>query len=575
MSGKLLFWIFIVNGTLLNNIVLASCLFSNKAEQKREKEMVQALVARKEKQMSQAIASSPYRSCIELTGYPVKIAQDKKKMFEAAGENNAAIELDKIERYASELPQADPHGPQPNMIDDPMNAVHKLGSPAVLRNVQRGEQQHKGIQQEYKKAMDQARIAREDRYRAKRIESARRRDIMKGGACYENYFSAPGKYFLQDQKRANEDARYRSLINTLPKIGSKEIWSIIMSYCNAHDISFNLWTAGLRRTRKIHGGLGGSCEFAAFSPDDKRIVTIGGLDGKRVRVSSLANGALIREWQKEGYHHFASFSPDSKYIVTDAEFSDVSMWDVESGALIRKFPHHKNYFGDSVRSAVFSHNGEKIMTTSDCRLCIWNVADGQLEHAENAHGGLMPAAFSSDDRGIITIKNYKFAPLWCAAWKKIAPKQKVWEAFRSADLSSDGTKIITTSRHDKYAQIWESLFTINNITPEQVAFILLLDEYKEKRSLWERFCDVFTTRQKKITLQEVEVEEKLNREELIKVYNFFSPEMQECIKAFYDIPDTELYVVSHASSGSGSSVISLPVSSSSSSSSSLSGAGIQ
>jgi WD40 repeat protein len=176
--------------------------------------------------------------------------------------------------------------------------------------------------------------------------------------------------------------------------------------------------------------------FAAFSPDGKRVVTASDDNTARIwdtdapivlsekkwvnaaafspdgtRVVTAPRNATVDIWDAEtgkGLLHmggsdnpnvfFASYSPDGSRIVTASDDSEARIWDARSGALIVTVTlGHPS----EVYSTVFSRDGERIVTASeDGAACVWDASSGVklrcLEDTAEGNSAVHYAAFSPD-----------------------------------------------------------------------------------------------------------------------------------------------------------------------------------
>ena len=107
-------------------------------------------------------------------------------------------------------------------------------------------------------------------------------------------------------------------------------------------------------------------------PDNKRMVT--GSTDKTLRLWDLASGAELRRYEgHEGPINKVAFSPEGKYIASVSEDKTVRLWDTESGALLHTMTGHDGI----INSAIFSPDGRFIVTTClDNTVRWWDVQSG-------------------------------------------------------------------------------------------------------------------------------------------------------------------------------------------------------
>ena len=208
-----------------------------------------------------------------------------------------------------------------------------------------------------------------------------------------------------------------------------------------------------------------------FSPDGKKIVMLidGFGRGREVGVQ-IWDAELGEELQKlEGHTdqvRSASFSPDGTKIVTTSTDQTARIWDAKSGRELRKLMGHKSPVG----FAVFSPDGNKIVTasvngtirtqTADGTARIWDVESGrELQKLEGHTGSITSAVFSPDGKKIVTTNSKdNISRIWdTVSGKELQQLIGHEGSVDSAAFSPDGKTIITTSSKDNTARIWDSV----------------------------------------------------------------------------------------------------------------------
>jgi WD40 repeat protein len=158
---------------------------------------------------------------------------------------------------------------------------------------------------------------------------------------------------------------------------------------------------------------------AAFSPDGRTIVTAS-VD-KTARLWEVASGAEIRRF--EGHTaslREAGFSPDGKTLITASWDKTVRLWDVATGREIRRLAADPlSGYTAGILSAAFSPDGRTIVTTSEFpenSARLWAAKPrGATYRLEGHHSPVLAAAFSPDGRMIITASADQTARLWDVA----------------------------------------------------------------------------------------------------------------------------------------------------------------
>ena len=152
--------------------------------------------------------------------------------------------------------------------------------------------------------------------------------------------------------------------------------------------------------------------YASFSPDGTRIVTVGGTDDGSVRIwdskthEELSKFTIISDNEVNS----ANFSPDGKQLVIAADEGVAQVWDVERGKLIFQLVGHES----DVKSASFSPDGQLIVTTSDDHtLRLWDAVTGERLATLQGHTDEVGwATFSPDGKWIFSASNDRTVRTW-------------------------------------------------------------------------------------------------------------------------------------------------------------------
>jgi WD40 repeat protein len=227
-------------------------------------------------------------------------------------------------------------------------------------------------------------------------------------------------------------------------------------------------------------------QHAAYSPDGKRVVTVGidsptvvvwdaetgarllelvdhesevvsvdfTRDGKlfvtaakddTVRIRTIESGQPIAELQVPGksYMTAALISPDGRRILTLSSDDPARLWDWQGspGSPLFELTGHTGNVG----FAIFSPDSTRLVTLAEDHTArVWDVMTGRnvqgLAHDEYIGG----AAFSADSRWIATVSADGFAALWDAASGRRVMDFGQYERPRSSvAFSPDGTRVAT------------------------------------------------------------------------------------------------------------------------------------
>ncbi len=192
---------------------------------------------------------------------------------------------------------------------------------------------------------------------------------------------------------------------------------------------------------------------AAYSPDNRRIVTTS--DDDSARILDADTGAQIAVLSgHQGPVIQAFYSSDGRRIVTSSTDNTAAIWDAETGAQLVALKGHT----DVVNSATWSPDNRRIVTTSnDKSVRIWDAETGAQIMAISDPGGVGSyAAYSPDGTQIVTASLDKIARIWDArSGKLLVALTGHNDSIGSAGYSPDGNRIVTAS-NDRTARIWDA-----------------------------------------------------------------------------------------------------------------------
>ncbi|MHC4875469.1 MAG: protein kinase domain-containing protein [Planctomycetota bacterium] len=225
-------------------------------------------------------------------------------------------------------------------------------------------------------------------------------------------------------------------------------WGRLMHLCTRSIGSFNN---------------GAPVDSIAVSPDRSRFVT-GGWNGQAVIWDAETGKPLMRLPHRGLYVHAVDWSRDGRWIATgsnDRENGYVQLWDASTGKLVtRQFgdgQDARNSHTDAVLSVRFSADGSQLLTGSyDMTARLWNVESGaQLRRFLGHTWWVWDAEFSPDEASIVTASQDGTSIIWDVESGKPGPPFTGHDGpIFSASFSPDGF-FVATGGYDKRVLIWK------------------------------------------------------------------------------------------------------------------------
>lgn len=229
------------------------------------------------------------------------------------------------------------------------------------------------------------------------------------------------------------------------------------------DSTARLWDADGKPIATIEGHESRLTK-AGFSPDGRYILTASSdatarlLDAEGKLLAALKGHCTPEHYGMYGCAVVsAEFSADGSRILTASSDATARLWDTDGGSLATTLEGHcpqgKDYrlLGCRVRSAVFSPNGQRILTaSSDTTARLWD-ADGKPLATMESQGPVNRAMFSPDGQRILTASSP--TRIWDADGKLLVTLND-WSSTAIAVISPNGRRILTVS--STTARLWDA-----------------------------------------------------------------------------------------------------------------------
>ncbi len=195
---------------------------------------------------------------------------------------------------------------------------------------------------------------------------------------------------------------------------------------------------------------------AAFSPDGKRLATIG-RDGTTIVWDAASGEELLRlpgTTEPSDYRtaQRVDFNPDGEWLAT-ADSNLIRIWDADSGNLIRTLSGHSA----DVTALAFSPEGQRLATGSqDATARIWDLTSGAELHVMTDHTeAIEELAFSPDGDWLATASDDRSLKIWDVATGELLRDLTGFTIeIYSVAFSPDGTRMSATT--DAGIQIWDA-----------------------------------------------------------------------------------------------------------------------
>ncbi len=217
-----------------------------------------------------------------------------------------------------------------------------------------------------------------------------------------------------------------------------------------------LWDLTTGKSLHAFAGHSGPVLSLRYAPDGKTLAT-GGMDGT-LRLWDVGTGKERKLTNKDGvWIGCVVFSPDGKTLLADdGPGNAFSMWDVASGALVRRFPGHRG----GTSGLAYSPDGKTVASGGQDKLIrLWDAGTGKELRGLAGHTeGVGTVAFSPDGKLLASLGNYKDRERKVYLWDlaRGAIRYRLGPArYGSLAFTSDG-RSVTAASDGETIRVWDT-----------------------------------------------------------------------------------------------------------------------
>jgi WD40 repeat protein/uncharacterized caspase-like protein len=275
------------------------------------------------------------------------------------------------------------------------------------------------------------------------------------------------------------DVETGSLIRTLSDIAKKYGEAVVFSprgdlIASVDGNSVKIWEVySGRLIHNIDTKKEGELYSLEFSPDGKTIAAVG--EYKNIIFCDVESGRIVRGFNAQDANpiYRATFSPDGKIIATGPidlfrsyKTHAVRLWDVETGALLKKLDGHAG----SVGGLRFNSDG-RLLVSGDTAgaIRLWDVYSGQLLRTFDGHYGSANAVvFSTDGKTIVSALEDGTIKVWSIETGQLLVSLLAFEDGTWAAVAPDGLFDGSPSALKKIS--WRFSPKLSDVAPVEIFF---------------------------------------------------------------------------------------------------------
>jgi len=197
-----------------------------------------------------------------------------------------------------------------------------------------------------------------------------------------------------------------------------------------------------------------SSHHAAFSPDNKRLVSAG-MNDNTIKVFDVVTGTEVMTLcGHSGRVWSVAFRPDGERIVSGSFDQTIRIWDATKGVELMILRGHES----RVWSVAFSPSGQRVVSGSyDGSVRVWNADKGiELMKLLGHDGNVEAVAYSPDGKHIVSGGWDNTVKVWDAETGKEQMTLVGHDAVvKAVSYSQDGKRIISGS-WDNTVKVWDA-----------------------------------------------------------------------------------------------------------------------